>query len=173
MLSDEQHHVSAAKNKSAEQEIFYQKKLKELREEMENTRWRQDDDARRAREEQENARRVLEHQLHDKEELLDTQRREMSLTFEDAMREREAEFKTQHEHLVTNHRDLELKFKSVQRELEQTRARNSELRQSLDELQVDLQDQEKEARTATWELEDVRQLKDAKISELEEEKVRV
>lgn len=47
------------------------------------------------------------------------------------MRQRETEFKQRMDSLTENLRDLELKFKSSQRELEQTRERNTELRQSV------------------------------------------
>ena len=89
------------------------------------------------------------------------------------MRQRELEHKAQLDAVSHSAQEAELKLKSCERELIQTKERNVSLRDTVEQLQQSVQEAEKVQKAIQWELDDVQQIKNAKIAELEEEKVRI
>lgn len=117
----------------------------------------------------ETQRRSVERQLREKDEDVETQRRELTVTFDDVMRQREAEFKRASDELQAKVRDLELKNKALAREADAQRARADEIKTKNENLQQMLQENDKEIKSLEWTLADVRAAKDTKVGELEGE----
>ena len=59
-------------------------KIKELRDELESSRWTFDEEQRRQREEIEAFKRDAERKIREREENLDVQRREITISFDEA-----------------------------------------------------------------------------------------
>ncbi|RLN49784.1 hypothetical protein BBJ29_004311 [Phytophthora kernoviae] len=165
--------LQRAKQRSDEQEVQYQQKLKDARAQMEGARWKFDDELRRQQDALEAQRRNSERALREKDEDVETQRRELSVTFDDVMRQRETEFKRTTDELQAKVRDLELKNKAMARDVDAQRARAEELKTKNENLQQMLQENDKEAKSLEWTLADVRAAKDAKVGELEDEVVKL
>ncbi|KAJ0410722.1 hypothetical protein ATCC90586_006825 [Pythium insidiosum] len=168
-IADLQSDLKQEQKRIAEQDAYYQQKLKDARAQMEGARWNFDEELRRAREEVEQIKRKTDRQLREQQDDLETQRREITLTFDDVMRQREGEYKARMEELQTHTRELELKLKATQRESDMHKERNEELKMKMENLQHVLNDSEKEAKALEWQLSDLRSAKDARIAELEDE----
>ncbi|KAF0694024.1 Aste57867_15064 [Aphanomyces stellatus] len=170
-LADAQSDLKAEKLKASEGDMYMQQKLKEVRGAMESTRWSYDEDMRKAKEEVESLKRRHDRELREKEEDIDAVRRDLTVTFDEVLRQREQEFRFAHDDISGKARDLELKVKSMARETETLKDRNNELRRKVDELVEQLNEGEKAHKALQWELADVRAMKEAKITELEQETV--
>ncbi|KAE9290928.1 hypothetical protein PF008_g25460 [Phytophthora fragariae] len=161
--------LQRAKQRADEYEAQQQQKLKDTRAQMEGARWKFDDELRRLQDAMETQRRGAERQLREKEEDVENQRRELTVTFDDVMRQREAEFKRASDELQAKARDLELKNKALAREADAQRARAEEIKTKNENLQQMLQENDKEMKSLEWTLADVRAAKDTKVGELENE----
>ncbi|GMF14702.1 unnamed protein product [Phytophthora lilii] len=161
--------LQRAKQRTGDQEVQYQQKLKDARAQMEGARWKFDDELRRQQDAMETLRRNMERQLREKDEDVENQRRELTVTFDDVMRQREAEFKRASDELQAKVRELELKNKALVREADAQRDRADEMKTKNENLQQMLQDNDKEMKSLEWTLADVRAAKDAKVGELESE----
>ncbi|KAG6621959.1 Coiled-coil domain-containing protein 57 [Phytophthora cinnamomi] len=161
--------LQRARQRADEQEAQAQQKLKDARAQMEGARWKFDDELRRQQDALETQCRAAERQLREKDEDVETQRRELMVTFDDVMRQREAEFKRASDELQAKVRDLELKNKAFSREADAQRARAEELKAKNNNLQQMLQENDKEVKSLEWTLADVRAAKDTKVGVLEGE----
>ncbi|KDO21251.1 hypothetical protein SPRG_13550 [Saprolegnia parasitica CBS 223.65] len=170
-LADVASDMKAEKQKHAEQDAFYTQKLKDVRAQVEAARWSYDDAMRKQKDEFDAYKRRNERELREKDEDMESLRREMSVTFDELLRARETEAKAANDDITTKLRETELKAKSLAREVETTKERNTELRRKVDDLLSQLHESETQAKALQWELSDVRGLKDAKIAELEADKV--
>ncbi|KAI9998479.1 hypothetical protein PInf_002867 [Phytophthora infestans] len=157
------------KQRTGEQEAHYQQKLKDAKAQLEGARWKFDDELRRQEDATGTLRRNIERQLREKDEDIENQRRELTVTFDDVMRQRETEFKRAIDELQGNLRELELKNKAMTRDTDAQRARAEELKTKNENLQVMLQENDKELKSLEWTLADVKAAKDVKIGELESE----
>ncbi|OQR83132.1 hypothetical protein ACHHYP_15054 [Achlya hypogyna] len=170
-LADMTSDIKAEKQKHIEQDAFYNQKLKDARGQVEAARWSYDDAVRKQKDDFEAYKRRTERELREKDEDLEGLRREMTVTFDELLRARELEFKAATDDLQGKLRETELKAKSIGREVDTTKERNTELRRKVDDLLQQLHESETQAKSLQWELSDVRGLKDAKIAELEADKV--
>ncbi|EQC40225.1 hypothetical protein SDRG_02873 [Saprolegnia diclina VS20] len=170
-LADVASDMKAEKQKHAEQDAFYTQKLKDVRAQVEAARWSYDDAMRKQKDEFDAYKRRNERELREKDEDMESLRREMSVTFDELLRAREAEAKATTDDITTKLRETELKAKSLAREVETTKERNTELRRKVDDLLSQVHESDTQAKALQWELSDVRGLKDAKIAELEADKV--
>ncbi|ETV96228.1 hypothetical protein, variant [Aphanomyces invadans] len=170
-LADLQNDLKMEKQKGSEGDMYMQQKLKEVRGAMESTRWSYDEDMRKAKEEIESLKRRHDRELREKDEDIESIRRELTVTFDEVLRQREQEFRAAHDDVGGKARDLELKVKSMGRENDTLKERNHDLRRKVDELVDQLAESDKAQKALQWEVADVRALKEAKISELEQETI--
>ncbi|OQR85827.1 hypothetical protein THRCLA_10630 [Thraustotheca clavata] len=159
------------KLKHDEADVFYQQKLKDVKTQVEAARWSYEDATRRLKEELDSYKRKAERELREKDQDMETLKREMTMTLDELLRNREIECKSTMDDMAAKLREMELKSKSITREMDTTKERNGELRKKMDELLHQLQESETQNKSIHWELSDVRAMKDAKIQELEGEKI--
>ena len=162
--------IRTEKAKFAEQEDYFKEKLKDMRSAMENAKWTAEDYARRQQDAFDAARRDLERQLRAKEEETEAQRREASDTLDEIVRRRELDFRKKEEELASQLRHASNSRSNATRDLENAHVTIQELQRQLEGAQSAAHDAAKEAKSATWQLDDVRRLKDAEIEALQADK---
>jgi hypothetical protein len=152
-----------------EQESYYSDKLKDMRRQMDAALQGKDEEIRRLREAEEYLKRDMERMTKQRQDELDTQRREMTLTFDEVMRQQELESYTKTENLLGDLRTLESRYMEQGRELENERSKNSNLTTQCQTFEISLQDLSKREKSLRWDMEDSNKIKNSRISELEGE----
>lgn len=161
--------VKQWKQRASDADIHYQQKLKDARAQLNGAKWQFDDELRRQEEAMEKLRQKLAQQMREKEDEVDTERRELTVTFDAMMRQRELAFQETREERESQLRELEVKNQALVRELDHQRSRAEELTIKRDTLQQRLQENEKDFKAFEWTVADEKAAKEMKIKELETE----
>lgn len=145
----------------------YQHRLKEKQAEIDSFKSSKDSEINQERKEFEMFKRNLQRQLKQVEDDLDTQKRELTINFEDALKKREHEFRLQKDEMSAKVLEYELKAKLLAKELEIMRTSQAKESEQFNMVESSHRDLEKKLKEKEWELADVTSMKDARISELE------
>ncbi|XP_052689655.1 coiled-coil domain-containing protein 57-like [Crassostrea angulata] len=145
----------------------YQHRIKEKQAEIDSFKCSKDSEINQERKEFEMFKRNLQRQLKQVEDDLDTQKRELTINFEDALKKREHEFRLQKDEMSAKVLEYELKAKLLAKELEIMRTSQTKESEQYNMVESSHRDLEKKLKEKEWELADVTSMKDARISELE------
>ncbi|XP_062605506.1 coiled-coil domain-containing protein 57-like [Saccostrea cucullata] len=145
----------------------YQHRLKEKQAEIDSFKSCKDSEIHKERKEFETFKRNLQHQLKQVEDDLDTQKRELTISFEDAVKKREHEFRLQKDEMSAKVLEYELKAKLLAKELEIVKTSQVKESEQLSDVEHSHRELEKKLKEKEWELADTTSMKDARISELE------
>ncbi|XP_060556177.1 coiled-coil domain-containing protein 57-like [Ruditapes philippinarum] len=150
-----------------ELQLHYQSRLREKQAEIDSYRNTKDGEIQEERKEFESFKRKLQRQLTQLEEEMDAQKRELTLGFEEAMRKREHEFRIQADEMSAKVLEHELKAKLLSKELDLVRSAQEKNSQEFEHVENNHRALEKKLKEKDWELQDMRAMKDANISDLE------
>ncbi|XP_052770763.1 coiled-coil domain-containing protein 57-like isoform X1 [Mya arenaria] len=150
-----------------ELQLHYQARLREKQAEIDTYRSSKDGEVQEERKEYESFKRKLQRQLTELQEEMDAQKREITTEYEEAMRKREHEFRIQADEMSAKVLEYELKAKLLGKELELSRAAEQKVGQEYSEAEGGQRALEKALKQKEWELQDQRAMKDASISDLE------
>jgi chromosome segregation ATPase len=127
---------SALKQESAkayEAEAYYKSKMKELRTQVDTAKWAHEDEVRALREQTDIIEREGARRLREKDEDLETQRREITATFDEVMRQREVETKRREDELSAQLRESAARREGASRDADKKGELAERLQTQVDE----------------------------------------
>lgn len=155
-------------SKSREElKLHYQARLREKQAEIDSYRNTKDGEIQEERKEFESFKRKLQRQLTQLEEEMDAQKRELTAGFEEAMRKREHEFRIQADEMSAKVLEYELKAKLLSKELDLVRSAQAKTSHEFESVENSQRALEKKLKEKDWELQDMKAMKDAHISDLQ------
>ncbi|KAL4239435.1 Coiled-coil domain-containing protein 57 [Mactra antiquata] len=150
-----------------ELQLHYQTRLREKQAEVDTYRNTKDGEFQEERKEFESFKRKLQRQLTQVEEEMDAQKRELTADFEEAMRKREHDFRLQSDEMNAKVLEYELKAKLLGKELDLVRSAQEKNSQEFEHVENNHRALEKKLKEKDWELQDMKAMKEASISDLE------
>ncbi|KAK3090504.1 hypothetical protein FSP39_012356 [Pinctada imbricata] len=166
-LDDSKIAVNREMHAREELQMHYQHRLKEKQTDIDSYRSKKDAEFHEERKEFENFKRSLQRQLKEVEDELDTQKRELTMSFEDALKRREHEFRLQKDEMNAKVLEYELKAKLLAKELEIMKTSQQKNSEEFSSVEQGYRQLEKKVKEKEWELADLTAMKDAKISDLQ------
>ncbi|CAI5745574.1 unnamed protein product [Peronospora destructor] len=165
--------LKRVKEQRDELKIQYQQKLRYVRALVEGARWKFDDKSKHQQKVMVIQSRKLKKLLREKEKEVNSQRRELIMTFDDVMRQKEMEFKRGNEELQTKMRALELKNAMMVQTTDAQCASIEELKTKNQRLEKMIQENDKEMTLLKTTVAKLKTAKEAKVGELESEVVKL
>eukprot|EP00118_Oscarella_pearsei_P016098 m.150982 g.150982 ORF g.150982 m.150982 type:complete len:961 (+) comp38561_c0_seq22:358-3240(+) len=153
--------------------IHYRERLQEKQDEWEEWRKGKEAEIRAEKEENAVAKKRLQEQLGDLSIELESQRRELTVRFDDVLAKERREFGAELDEWKGKCREREEESRRMDRELESVRSGREKTGNELEEVEHVRVDLERQLKEAKWELKDVSCLKDAQIKDLHDEAQRL
>ncbi|GBG28799.1 Proteasome assembly chaperone 2 [Hondaea fermentalgiana] len=168
-IDDLEAQLEAAAVRARENEDAHERRLADLRTNMEGGRVALETRHRKERLALEEALAQLEHRLQEKDDDLEAQRREMAATYDELSRQRYRDYEHRIEELQNANKELQDRVKQQTEAQTRERAAKNAAQNRAAELGAQFDASEKRCKQLVWELEDTQRLKDARIEELESE----
>ncbi|CAH0522139.1 unnamed protein product [Peronospora belbahrii] len=162
--------LQIAEERGQELQLLYQEKLRDAHIQVTTCKLDgDDDDDLRSQHEDvlETQRRNFEQKLREKDDEMERQRRELTVTFDNVMRQRETELKRESEELRTKVREVELKNKALIENTDAQCARVEEVMTKNEKMQQVMDENDKKMKVLEWTVADVKAAKETKVEELE------
>ncbi|XP_071951973.1 coiled-coil domain-containing protein 57-like [Antedon mediterranea] len=167
---DEMKTTVARETKAREDlQASYQKRLKSREQDFMRSKIAKESEVKKERDNIDVYKRNLQRQLQEVEEELGIQKQELTSEMEDILKKREREYRKTMDEASSKLLAYEMKVKLLGRELELVRQENEKTSSTLQDADTQARETEKKLKQKEWELEDLKGMKNARISELESE----
>ncbi|XP_033102589.1 coiled-coil domain-containing protein 57-like [Anneissia japonica] len=150
-------------------QAHYQQRLKSREQDLLRIKIANESEVKKERDNIDDYKRSLQRQLQELEEELGIQKQELAFEMDEVLKKREKECRKKVDEMSSSLLAYEVKVKLLSRELELVRQENKKSSNHLQDADAHRMEREKQLKQKEWELEDMKGMKDARISELESE----
>eukprot|EP00002_Diphylleia_rotans_P036353 TRINITY_DN7999_c0_g1_i2.p1 TRINITY_DN7999_c0_g1~~TRINITY_DN7999_c0_g1_i2.p1 ORF type:complete len:902 (-),score=198.94 TRINITY_DN7999_c0_g1_i2:218-2923(-) len=166
-MADLQTKLKHEQSRIVDVESYYQTKLMETKDLIQQARWQAEQTLTQQREDLESQRRKLVTQIREKDSEVDLIRREAGLNYQSAVKQLQEKHLATTKELMDTIEGHEEKLKEQSKSIELLSIDKNAAHARIAELQFALRDMEKQFKASIWELEDLIRTRDVKIRELE------